>query len=823
MTAGARLGVVVATAAALCALRAQAQHDPTLNERVRAPDAAYAERFDAARALWNDEAERVGLALGLIDDAIVTLSRDGTDLFVLLGLPTDEHRRVASNVASKALELIRPIENWTGWEIDRLDAADEGAFDPDAAARARRSLLVRDRVLPLLESRVILLYVRAGGTLARPNVAERVHALLSGLRYDDEASETRRLLALGHAAMLVGRADDARARFDAALERAPDRAMRLEAALGRAAAALGADGPTAARAALAELERSDVARAPGVAPLARLLAADARFLVEHAEAGLAQTDVARRLTLRDAWERYASTVESAIEPRRNGAAILDRLAAAAAHDGDSDPGAHGLARLGGAARLAADPARLDDAIDALNDALARPDVSTRPGVIAPAAYRLLASLYIRRDAGAWSGDAARAARALLREAEALPANDESGATIDRAITIAAAVQSRAALDEAGHALDDALALGLRRHATHHRSDDWRSMSARISLRRDDPAGALARLDEIGELSTDAACLVVEACARLWRDAPENRRRLLAAARASTLARVSDALTRPDMGVDGPDPALTCLLGAHAIRADMLAAMGHDGAAVAACREVLETHSRAAAPCAEGRLAPVADAARIGAASAWRAAMTQEAEWFTVHGAALHDRCGWSAPAAFAAEAALVALAHARDTGDEALADAVARAVRAAFAPRAFAFSRDAPRFDAALLALAEGGLIVGDAPGALLALDALSDSAQRTSRAAVLRAEALRVQGDAAGAFERLRAVAGALEHAGRRDDDYWRAWVNMLEILRENNADGSRTEAIRREVARLRLLDAALGGPAHERRIVAVERSLSR
>lgn len=60
---------------------------------------------------------------------------------------------------------------------------------------------------------------------------------------------------------------------------------------------------------------------------------------------------------------------------------------------------------------------------------------------------------------------------------------------------------------------------------------------------------------------------------------------------------------------------------------------------------------------------------------------------------------------------------------------------------------------------------------------------------------------DAFAAFKQL-----AADHEARRDYSrpYWHAWTRMVEILSRQNADGSRTDTIRREAARLELLDSA-------------------
>lgn len=68
-------------------------------------------------------------------------------------------------------------------------------------------------------------------------------------------------------------------------------------------------------------------------------------------------------------------------------------------------------------------------------------------------------------------------------------------------------------------------------------------------------------------------------------------------------------------------------------------------------------------------------------------------------------------------------------------------------------------------------------------------------------ADALIGIGDDAAAFPMLRAIAAEGEAQRRHDRAYFRAWVRMLQVLDRQNSDGSRTEAITREVFRLRQL----------------------
>lgn len=93
----------------------------------------------------------------------------------------------------------------------------------------------------------------------------------------------------------------------------------------------------------------------------------------------------------------------------------------------------------------------------------------------------------------------------------------------------------------------------------------------------------------------------------------------------------------------------------------------------------------------------------------------------------------------------------------------------------------------------------------------------------IAQATGLRAQGANAEAFQTLRDVVDASRVLEVTDDLYWRAWAGMLEILADQNQDGARTENIRRQIARLRAEDRALGGELTRRRIDAVETQLRR
>jgi hypothetical protein len=123
---------------------------------------------------------------------------------------------------------------------------------------------------------------------------------------------------------------------------------------------------------------------------------------------------------------------------------------------------------------------------------------------------------------------------------------------------------------------------------------------------------------------------------------------------------------------------------------------------------------------------------------------------------------------------------------------------------------------------ADGLAASGDPAGALAIYGALADPERPTLDLALARAEALLALGRRPDAFALYRDVAAALEETDRAAPAYWRAWSRMLEILAQENEDGTRTASIRARLGQLRAIDPGLGGEPHRRRMEGVERSLT-
>jgi hypothetical protein len=88
-------------------------------------------------------------------------------------------------------------------------------------------------------------------------------------------------------------------------------------------------------------------------------------------------------------------------------------------------------------------------------------------------------------------------------------------------------------------------------------------------------------------------------------------------------------------------------------------------------------------------------------------------------------------------------------------------------------------------------------------------------------ARALLLDGRTRRAFEELRELIAMLDGVEPRPRAFWHAWTLSLEVIAERGADDSRAGRVGAHIARLRAIDATLGGKPWRTRIEAVERAL--
>jgi hypothetical protein len=209
--------------------------------------------------------------------------------------------------------------------------------------------------------------------------------------------------------------------------------------------------------------------------------------------------------------------------------------------------------------------------------------------------------------------------------------------------------------------------------------------------------------------------------------------------------------------------------------------------------------------AEALLRRIRAAETAGAPAAWRPwllraeteARLKRGELAVAAERVLSAPPGDAAPAAALLAPELLARARAAEAAD----DLAEQQNSAALAARLFAIA-DAPARRALALTLARE-------PEAALA--ELS-GAVRTPAATLARAEALFALARDAEAFALYRDLADAAEASGEHADRFWRSWSRMLQIIQRQ--DPSRQEEIAREIRRLRIIDPALGGDPHRRRL---------
>lgn len=181
----------------------------------------------------------------------------------------------------------------------------------------------------------------------------------------------------------------------------------------------------------------------------------------------------------------------------------------------------------------------------------------------------------------------------------------------------------------------------------------------------------------------------------------------------------------------------------------------------------------------------------------------------------------------ALEARTSRIVSARREGDEATISALALE-SVAIAERAAAWA--APRIDRSLWFFQTEAAVARVESGSAEGLGTL-ESKQRAMeqglatdldpvRVALYLGRARLLANQTEGAFATLRSLAASLDApaadpaAPPRREEFWHAWALMLEVLQTQNADGSRSAAVRAHSTRLRAIDPQLGGTPWRERI---------
>jgi tetratricopeptide (TPR) repeat protein len=716
-------------------------------------------------------------------------------------------RAVLALCAGAVERLDRAVE-----AADRATAEGRGAATEDEVARA---LHLRQVVVPLRGARAtVLLALSEREPRARARLAAAALGAAARVEAVSDWSESERLIVSGLALSASERDEEALRVFEKVFSveaiREPEGALSalvVDAALGEAMTLLRLRGPFTARAAL--LERTDAQ--PFVRGSARdapscLAAIDALFLIAPAEAA--------------AWQDAAKRDDATASPWRAAHALACGLADAAAraavysHVSERPPPV-AVDAVPAVARLALVWRRMragDADAAAILDPIADPNHVPRNPVERDA-------WQIACAAGEGSDDPARLARigALgLAYARCCP-RDEHAEAIVAAGARAAEKRLRTARGEAEAEAEATLLALLRALAgtdirvEDARRDSWRLALGRAlqSLIRRGPLDAsmeharesAAVLGSVttSDLFAEADTLLAGAWSgllRLAQDASIDDPALAA------IARRLDDLTDPKHHRAASDPWLGDM---RAYRGQALVALGRPADALMEMESLLHADALDVAPALAVESAVEALAALERGEDA-RALMRfiPDAESALTR---LSDRA-WKRVAPWT-------------TGF------MERNASRAPAPMAvFELARAAssdPVRGAAHLGRLGWAYLLNDGPdrAAECFEGALRESPTDTGLRRGL-GESRLAAGDDAAAFAAFRAVARVYESRGEHPRDYWLAWARMLDILARRPRTPEGAASIRREIARLRSLDAALDHPDCMVRIRAVEDALT-
>jgi len=773
-----RLAAGALALAAGCALAPIALSQEAARDRLAALRAEAQASDNAAEAVF----AYVRLAEATLD----ALSRDASDSAALVGLPTPAQvARVRRGASDAGLHNGR---------ADLLLREALGAIEsrPDFAERRNLQDLRSALAVEFGEFRMPMVTARVGAALASvypPAAGDAVGVAQNGvdavqsLDLRDPVLLARRDIVYGVAALLgasaPARGEDAEpaaAHFARALGRADDLASVEPRAFVEASLGLSRAMARAGRREEAQRRLDALAQAPPFvneqgepSPAYRLLLEDARFLADRApRAGESAAEALWR-----ALETYAArvfTTDAGVAPADRRALALDKLSLLETPElapGAPLPPLLAAARARAAAR---DPAGRDEAIALLRRSL----TGERAGgsisfAEAEARWRLAALLLerLREGSGAQAGDRAEAMRLLESIARGRSDFPDALAAMDAAGRLALSlIDAGDAATRAGAA--QALRLGVERYADLPGADRWRLALADLSGDEGRRRALLEAIDPgtLEGLHAQSRLLGMAHTALVNADGPQR-----AAAAGALLERFS-ALRDAQSRVEAPQAlrdALGARAGAQAM--DALLVLEREGEALELAR----------------RLADAPGAAR------WSAPLT----------AHLRRR-----------------MARAHEAGEEGEAGRLAALFIDAAEVR-LGMGLDPSESSRVRVALAQALLLAERCEEAQAQAFSLIDSLGRREDLLLLLADALRCAGEDARAFSLYREVATPLERRGARTEAFWRSWAGMLEILLRQNAAGERTEVIRREIGRLRALDASLGGARTKRRIEAVEAAL--
>lgn len=756
------------------------------------------------------------------ENIIGVLSQSGADRAMLFSLPTVRDRRAVID-AAESVTLLVYGRRWLDQQIKQAEQLPEAQRPANFESTITSAVQARDTLLPLQESRLLLL-VRAE-LLEEELRAKALTRSIDSARAADPASSwaaAERSLLLGIASLQSSDAPAAlkhlgEARAAATENGAPPEVLASIAPDLALGAVLATQSIKDTASALAALDRAESAPAfktiEGKRELTlALVAAGTRLRLARS----AEHDDARAAAETSAFAAFRSIIDS----RDFAEPMAQRRALAVERLGEHVPAARSNESLPAIALVA----RADALIKASKHADALPLLELcesrdegELGQLRPLARSLLGQS-LARD-GAAAAELARAVSILTKVAHDAPNDAEAPGAILRAAAAGERLWPLSPPGAPDSAAARAAVLGAFRLAHETTIDVPHRAALRerfVALLIDDlpalhPAYVVAQVNEAeavaGPLKSDPAALAGArlAIARAWlviaADAPkraeayadqsitppEARRRSAASARAAieaaSLTPNAAALARPAAAVAAtalldlaePERAWEVISAAPSLDvpsetdAEFLAAGARTLGRlerIDECAAWLERLNALAPPAARAAAASVSDSA-----------------WFQVSPLA----------AGFAADS--------KPDRVPAGAGGVLGTLR--FTADWPHWTSDAERREQRRR-LAWAQLLAGEAASASAIFRSLSESAAPTADLLRATGEAALAMNDDEAAFAAFKRLAADLESRKEHTRDYWHAWTRMIEILSRQNTDSSRTDTIRREAARLEALESA-------------------
>ncbi len=828
-----RLGVAAAVLLAMCggaigqgspaqelAQREQIAQD---SSRPQAERLAALERVLEIRRemLQGAPGDRFGAdAAAYVSTLLSRMAWDGQDQTALVGVPLAGMKANTLAQAMEGLELTRRAEEWIRRQLG-------GAALNAQEAALNRALL--ERQLPVLRARcaAVAAALTSDGAEKTALVEEAIEAV-DGLRFDDPLVECRRLSTLGAAQLMQKNGDAAMLQFEQAAAGATSHAMRAEAECGRALAILLARGPDAARAAIDEAAKIPPFVIGGrPEPSAQVAAMDVRYRIERARAEALPEGPARFEAMTRAFDELLSLVRRTDlgldETQRRGIA-LGKVATAGEGIDFNAKDAPAVAVFARALALSDQRGRQGEAIMLLRGLIDGGDDRLAPlGPMAPDALWQVAALSMMDITS--GGPVERmtvARRALLRLAREYPSHPRATEALEAAVAYAGNMRQITKPDPEYVTLyETTLNDALKEFPEHRARDLWRIEKGRLYLSLDRVNDALIEFDRVAPDSNrapDAVFLAIQGLASEMNGAETEAERKEWASRifermAPSMQVLGKFLQNPPHDEERADVIVgyAALTGLSVTTA--LFELGRYDDALNGARDTVQVAQLLEE---KQKLLTEAQATVLRCRALVKLGRAEEA-------VELAEKLGGEyRPLANPALPELVdalesSVQRALRSGNEMEASRLARRslAPAAEAAAAWAAAEEAILLDRYRITQGEALALGGEGERAAEIFEDLMSRRGRETRLVLGLGEAKLAMGDSTGAFDLFKEAAEQVGGDPKPGAEYWQAWSRMLQILAADGG-GAKSEQVMREVNRLRVLDANLGGEPYRSRIEA-------